>query len=77
MYTFFFYCLSSLAAPETVMNGSVVKVLTPDIEILDNGRTIRDVIDSKIKEFDIGVSIRYSMNLCVIVRKFLSMAFSK
>ena len=44
-----------------------------DIDILENGRTVKDVIDNKIKELGSMVSIRdimslfRTMNLCVIV----------
>lgn len=55
-----------------------VHVLSPencDIDILDNGRTVKDVIDNKIKELgpvvSIGdiVSLKFfrTMTLCVIV----------
>lgn len=47
-----------LAAPVTT-NGSVLHVLSPedcDIDILENGRTIDDFIDIKIKELSTEVS---------------------
>jgi len=48
------------------MEGSVVQVLSPvkcDVDILDDGRTIRDFIDDKIKELASAVSIRDIVSL--------------
>ncbi|XP_075942753.1 ornithine decarboxylase-like [Anarhichas minor] len=45
--------ISNVIPAPVTMKGSVVHVLSPEnccIDILDNGRTIRDFLDSKIKE---------------------------
>lgn len=59
-----------LLTPAATINESMVRVFSPendDIEILDSGRSITDVIDRKVKELGSQVSIRGIMQeyLCI------------
>lgn len=59
-----------LLTPAATINESMVRVFPPendDIEILDSGRSVSDVIDRKVKELGSQVSIRGIMQeyLCI------------